>query len=230
MLCDSVRQLAEAGTLARLELVDLLLSADLFRDPRCGDGGPVATFPSLRRFDIRVGILAPGGMWYYTGDPAAVEAGSSTPDDIEFESESEEDDTEDGESDDEDNTERDAIVNGERPYHPWRTRPDKETFDPLIKIMSNAVSRGMPSLDWGSLEVGADQETPVGVIMQCCAAGQAFVQPPDRIVTEDSVVRRWKTWVGLATEWQVPDDVTALWKEWAGDEGDVAMASWPPMT
>lgn len=238
ILCDSVRQVVEAGTLTELVLVDVLLSPDLFRDPRRGDKGSVTSFPSLRRFDIKVGILAPSGEWYYTGDPAAVEAGSSTLDDMESEDEEDSDgggsddgDSDDGDSDDdEDNTERDAIVNGERPHHPWRTRLNTETFDPLVKSLSEAVLRGMPSLEWGSLEIGTDQDTPVGVIMQCCAAGQAFVQAPGRIETDDISVRRWKTCVGFGTEWQVPEDVTALWEEWVGDEGNVEMSSWPPMS
>ncbi|KUI63530.1 hypothetical protein VM1G_10254 [Cytospora mali] len=239
LLCASVRRIVQAGTLTELELLDILVSPDLFRDPHCSDSGALATFPSLKRFNISVGILAPSGKWYYTGDPDAVEAGSLDPGEIGFEDDDEDDedvDSDEEESDnDEDHTERDAIANGERPCHLWRTRPDTETFDPLVRSMAEAVLHRMPSLEWGCLEVGTDQDTPVGVIIQCCAAGQSFVQPPDRISTrdkpypEDKRVRRCKAWVGLATEWHVPDDVTALWKEWVGDEGKIEMVTWPPM-
>ncbi|KAK7735531.1 hypothetical protein SLS53_007444 [Cytospora paraplurivora] len=161
-LCDSVRQIIEAGTLTELELVDVLLSPDLFRDRRNCLDNTCASFPALKRFMIKVGILAPSGEWYYTGDSAAVEAGSLVPDDIGLEDEESDEDNSDEEgSGDEDNTERDAVVNGERPYHPWRTRPDSETFDPLVKCMAKAVLR--------------------------------------------------------------------VWEEWIGDEGNIEMATWPPI-
>ncbi|ROW00453.1 hypothetical protein VPNG_07928 [Cytospora leucostoma] len=231
-LCDSVRQIIEAGTLTELELVDVLLSPDLFRDRRGGPDNACAYFSALRRFMIKVGILAPSGKWYYTGDPAAVEAGSLDPDDVDLDDEdSDSDDSDDEDSGDEDNTDRDAVVNGERPYHPWRTRPDTETFDPLVKSMAEAVLWGMPSLEWGCLEVGTDQDTAVGVIIQCCAAGQAFVQPPDRSGSYpgEKQARRWKAWVGLDTSWHVPEDIMAVWKEWIGEEGKIEKATWPPI-
>lgn len=134
-------------------------------------------------------------------------------------------------SDDEDNVFRDRFVNGERPRHEWRTRPDSDTFDALVRDMTTAMLKGAPSLELVRLEMGSKLPKTVGVIIQCCAAGQPFVHPPakkwDRPYVEDTTVRRCKAWVGSKSEWDVPSDVMAMWRGWAGLSGVVETASWP---
>lgn len=122
----AIRHLAQTcGQLRELDLENIMISPDLFR---AADQPP--TFPHLERLRIDCGIVAPSGKWYYTGDPAAVEA-------------AEEDSVfDDDDSDDENNAVRDRFVNGERPRHEWRTRPDPDTFDALVRDMTTAMLKG----------------------------------------------------------------------------------------
>jgi hypothetical protein len=178
---------------------------------------------------VRAGIVAPSGAWYYTGNPGAVEPGSDT---TGVRSDDEEDSAPSGSeasSTDSDDVDKDAVVNGTRPSHMWRKRPDPEVFGPLAKDMADAVLR-MPQLQSGYLEIGTDYGPPIGVVFQCAEAGQGFVDPPDwkQDSEEEKRTRRWKVWVGTATEWEVPDDVNAKWKEWLGEDGKVVVGGWPP--
>lgn len=234
-LCDAIRHLAESCHLRELQLENIMISPDLFRPSPSSKCLPMAdhespTFPDLRRLDINSGILAPSGQWYYTGDPASVEASEGDyirddDDDTEGDVDSDED------SGDEDNSTRDRFVNGERPHHEWRTRPDPDMFDPLIQDLTDAVLKRMPSLQWARLEIGCGLDEFVGIIIQCCEAGQPFVRPPGkrrkRPWVEDVMVRRCKAWIGRGSEWDVPSDVLAIWQEWAGASGSVETGVWP---
>ncbi|KAK6841101.1 hypothetical protein PG987_001961 [Apiospora arundinis] len=120
-VCEAVRQLAEAGTLAELELVDVLVSPDLFQDRRRSDcisptsqaAAAAAPWPAMRSFLVRSGIVAPGGAWYYTGDPGAVSPMSWDEEGIDEDSDSDND------------------GGGRRtPAHWWRSRPVPELFNP----------------------------------------------------------------------------------------------------
>lgn len=240
VLCDAIRHLAQARHLRELQLENIIVPPDLFRSsPSSTNGGTPdadhqsSIFPGLRRLDIKCGILAPSGEWYYTGDPAAVEAdaeGDLVLDDDDDDDDSESDDNSSG-SGDEDSSTRDRFVNGERPHHEWRTRPDPETFDALVRDMTDAVLGQMPSLEWAQLDTGSNLTGCVGIIIQCCVAGQPFVSPPgknrNRPWVEDTTVRRCKAWVGEESEWDVPPDVTAKWRGWAGASGSVEMDSRP---
>lgn len=63
-LCEAIRCLAQAGHLVELELEDTLVSADLFQDRRVPPGEREAIpWPSLERFSIRQGLVAPDGRW-----------------------------------------------------------------------------------------------------------------------------------------------------------------------
>ncbi|ETS75982.1 hypothetical protein PFICI_12926 [Pestalotiopsis fici W106-1] len=226
-LCESIRQVAEQGRLTDLKLNNVLVSPDLFRNRRSGAVSEDRPMPALRRLHIEDGIISPSGKWYYTGNPNAVEAESSRnsaePDD-------EDDELSDSDSEisnDEDDTDRDVIVNGERPVHMWRTRPDPETFDPLIADMATALQR-MPALERACLDIGGNLEGSVAVIIQCVQRGQGFFMPPDRIQDTEAAkqVARCKAWVGAATEWEVPREATAAWKAWVGEEGQTNVARW----
>lgn len=229
-LCDAIRRLAETCRLKELQLENIMISPDLFQNSLpVADQGPPPTFPDLKRLDIKSGILAPGGKWYYTGDPASLEA--SEGDFIEDDDDDTDGDVDSEDSGDEDNSTRDRFVNGERPHHEWRTRPDPETFDPLIRDLTDAMLKQMPSLQWARLEIGCGLDGFVGIIIQCCEAGQPFVRPPGkrrkRPWVEDVTVRRCKAWVGKGAEWDVPLDVMATWREWAGTSGSVETGVWP---
>lgn len=236
-LCNAIRHLAESCRLKELQLENIMISSDLFRHSPSGTSLPDAdqefpTFPALRRLDIKSGILAPIGKWYYTGDHASVEAydGDYIPDDDEDDDAQSDVDSSDN-SGDEDNSTRDRFVNGERPHHEWRTRPDPDTFDPLIQDLTEAVLKRMPSLQWARLEFGCGLDEFVGIIIQFCEAGQPFVSPPGkrrkRPWVEDVTVRRCKAWVGRGSEWELPSDVMATWRAWAGTSGVVETGVWP---
>lgn len=228
-LCDAIRRLAVTCRLKELLLENFMISPDLFQNslPVADQESPL-TFPDLKRLDIKSGILAASGEWYYTGDPASLEA--SEDHFIEDDDDDTDGDVNSEDSGDEDSSTRDRFVNGERPAHEWRTRPDPETFDPLIRDLTDAMLKRMPSLQWASLEIGGELNAPVGIIIQWCEAGQPFVQPLGergrRPWVEDVTVRRCKACVGNGAEWEVPLDVMGMWREWAGTSGSVAVVVW----
>lgn len=106
VLCEAVRELVEAGRLADLELKNVLISSDFFRNRRVGAAGD-KLMPALRRLSVEDGILSPSGKWWYTGDPDAVEACSPGTD---YGSDEGESDDESDTSSDGDNYEKDAVV------------------------------------------------------------------------------------------------------------------------
>lgn len=224
ILCDAIRHLAETCHLRELQLENIMISRDLFLGS--------SIFRHLRRLDITSGILAPSGKWYYTGDPASVEAYEG--DDI-LDSDDDDDDAESDadseDSGDEDNSTRDRFVNGERPHHEWRTRSDPDTFNPLIQDLTDAVLKRMPSLQWARLEMGGGLQEILGIIIQYCEAGHPFISPPGkrrkRPWVEDVTVRRCKAWVARGSEWDVPSELLATWREWAGALGLAETGVWP---
>lgn len=234
MLCDAIRHLAENCQLKELQLENIMISPDLFRhspsgkssSPLMADQKP-PTFPNLKRFDIKSGILGSNGKWYYTGDPASVEASEG---DLILDDDDTEGDIDSDDSGDEDNSTRDRFVNGERPHYEWRTRPDPETFNPLIQDLTDTMLKRMPSLQWARLEIGYGLDEFVGITIQYCEAGQPSICPPGkrrkRPWVEDITVRRCKTWVGKGSEWDIPSDVIATWREWAGASGSVETGVW----
>lgn len=247
-LCDGIRHLMVNCHLKELQLENIIISPDLFRlwpsSERLSSADQEApTVIHLKRLDIKSGILAPSGKWYYTGDPASVKASEGDfileddEDDNEDDNEDDDDDDDDAEdkdsddSDDEDNSTRDRFVNGERPHYEWRTHPDPERFDPLIHDFTDVILKRMPSLEWARLEIGCGLDEFAGIIIQCCEAGQPFVHPPGkrrkRPWVEDVTVRRCKAWVGKASKWDIPSDVMATWREWAGISGSVEKGVWP---
>lgn len=213
--------LAGRHGLTDLHLEDTLLSAQLF----LGHG----PWPTLRRLRLRSAeILAPSGAWYYTGDPAAVEAGvDSAPASPSVAGSRDEDSSEsdDGEDDD--------TLNGVRPTHEWRMQPDPLTFDPLIAALTDAVVSRMPVLESVSLELGMqDQSECIGVEVRFVEAGVRMESRPDwQEDSEDEIMaRRCYCWVGRAAEWEAPEKVLAMWHGWVGERGRVEMGRWPPMS
>ncbi|KAK6863674.1 hypothetical protein PG995_000202 [Apiospora arundinis] len=214
-VCEAVRQLAEAGTLAELELDDILVSPDLFQDRRHSDSisptsqaaaAAAAPWPAMRSFHVRSGIVAPGGAWYYTGDPGAVTPLSWDEEGIDEDSDSDND------------------GGGRRtPAHWWRNRPVPELFNPLVLAMAGAVLR-MPRLRAGALTIRSEQGLLDYVALQCAAPGTPLQKDMgDGTRFLDMECRRWMAWIGENTEWEVPAEVRDSWKEFVGEAGKISV-------
>ncbi|XDG10595.1 hypothetical protein ABKA04_010210 [Annulohypoxylon sp. FPYF3050] len=216
-LNDALRKLSQTPPLTDLVLTGALISPDLFRSRRTADPDS-SEWPTLRNFTVEAGIVAPSGQWYYTGDPDAVEPGVES---------SYRDGSEASESDDDDR-DHDLRENGVRPTHLWRTQPDPDLFDALVKDMADAVLR-MPQLRLGSLEINPGHG-PSAIILKCAEATCALEDRPDWQLDseEEKTTRRWHAWIGEGTEWEMPKDVKVLWAEWLGDSGKSAIGRWPP--
>lgn len=224
-LCEAIRELSQ-GTLVELELISVLLSPDLFRDGRIA--GPVkadtTVWPHLQHLKITSGLLAPSGEWYYTGSPDDEEPGWGSP--IDERSASSDDSGSDASVDSADHEDRDVVVNGQRPYHPWRTRPDV-AFDSLMLDLADAASHGrMPSLKSAQLDFGLDQSQAVGVIARRMQPGQRLdnVLGPVAVEEDNVDASRLKLWVGWHSRWDVPAEFIRKWEE----EGvKVEIGVWP---
>ncbi|KUI66789.1 hypothetical protein VM1G_02267 [Cytospora mali] len=224
-LCVAIRDLSQ-GTLAELELVNILLSPDLFRDGRNVGPGQADTtvWPHLQRLKITAGLLAPSGEWYYTGDPDDEESGWGSP--VDEGSESSDDSGSAASVDSADHEERDLVVNGQRPHHPWRTRPDAGFESLMLDIADAASEKRMPRLQWANLNFGLDRHDAVGIKARRMQAGQALVDSPGRVALEedDVSVSRLKLWVGMHTRWDVPSEFIRKWEE---DGVQVDIGVWP---
>lgn len=231
-LCDSIRQLAEAGRLIELDLLGVLISPDLFRNRRPGASSEQKPISTLRQIHVEDGLLSPSGKWYYTGNPAAVAPDSplSVYDDYsqpDGDDDSEGDDSE-GDSSDEDHQDRDAVINGAQPRHLWRTQPDPEMLDSLVIDMAKALHH-MPALKRARLEIAGDLPGPMGVMVQCVKGGEGFFRAPDDSDEADvgKETDRCKAWVGSTTEWEVPREAKAAMEEWLGGRGQVDVGKRP---
>ncbi|KAI0899432.1 hypothetical protein F4806DRAFT_253986 [Annulohypoxylon nitens] len=216
-LNDALRKFSQTPPLTDLVLTGALISPNLFRSRRTADPD-LSEWPTLRNFSVKAGIIAPSGQWYYTGDPDAVEPGVES---------SYGDGSEASESDDDED--HDLRDNGIRPTHPWRTRPDPDLFDALVKDMADAVLR-MPQLRTGNLDIGPRYGPAAEIIFKCAEATCALDDRPDWQLDseEEQTTRRWHAWVGEGTEWEMPKDVKVLWAEWLGDSGKSAIGCWSP--
>ncbi|KAI1441830.1 hypothetical protein F5Y02DRAFT_398352 [Annulohypoxylon stygium] len=215
-LNDALRKLSQTPPLTDLVLTGALISPDLFRSRRTADPDS-SEWPTLRNISVKAEIIAPSGQWYYTGDPDAVEPGVES---------TYGDSSETSESDDEDHGSRD---DGVRPTHPWRTQPDPDLFNALVKDMAGAVLR-MPQLRTGSLDIGPRYGPAAEIILKCAEVACALDDRPDWVSDseEEKITRRWHAWVSESTKWKIPKDVKVLWAEWLGDSGKSAISCWPP--
>jgi hypothetical protein len=176
-------------------------------------------WPTLQEFDIGGLAIAPSGKWYWTGDPAAVECGSTRGygSDADLYPWRESDDS--GTDNDSDGG---AIRNGLRPMHKWRVKPDWDMLGPLLVDMARAVRR-MPNLQRGCRYLANGS---IGnVCVQGAAPGFRYADfdryEPQRFRTCRFYVgtnKDRKTWLTLA---QIPDEVRAAWRGWLGDHGEM---------
>lgn len=223
ILCNTIRTIAQSEQLTELKLIDIPISEDLFRDPRTSSSSSSSFFPSLKHLTIRAGIVAPNGTWYYTGNPSEVEAGPIEREDLIFDSESDSDSDDD---DDDDNSSsssssssssnirtirnssqissiaamrsRDDVINGQRPDHQWRTRPDPITLGPLVRHLVHAVQHHhqMPNLVSCELEIGSNLSEPVGILLKYCAptsqSAPGAGEVPKSVFRNTHPVAQWK--------------------------------------
>lgn len=215
-LCKTIRRIGHRTPLTELKLDTFLVAKDLFSDA----SDESTSWSSLHRFTIRAAPVAPNGRWYYTGNPADVEAGSDTPivDDDGDDSES------DASTEPDDDPDRDAIANGTRPSHAWRTVPDSDMLSPLLTSLAGAVQQ-MPNLQNGALSISHHE--PMDVVVQCVSPGFAITEPPDGQTYAPVQVRTAKIWVSDRTTWKLPDPVRAAWTEWLSDGAKFETGTWP---
>lgn len=236
-LNEALRRLAQRCPLRELELKHALVSPELFVDHKAGlspVGMDSATvWSNLQRFTITTGMVAPNGTWYYTGDLDAQSPGwdatdhdfDDTDDDEDADSRVSSDD--DGELEQDRPSRRDDLLNGVRPAHEWRNRPDPSLFNPLVRAMALAATQA-PNLKRLAFQMAMDLGDPIGVEFEFLAAGVpsmgSYGQSSE---SEHEVkVRRVRSLHGSMSEVLLEDDVNALLKEWVGEGGVVVHEIW----
>ncbi|KJK63129.1 hypothetical protein P875_00033982 [Aspergillus parasiticus SU-1] len=212
----AIRKLAEKTHLTTLNLTGWwLVSPALFNTDK--------TFPYLQKVQIQGALITYDGRWYYSGNPADVEA-SYDPirygDDDEDSSDSDSNSSFNSEFQDSLPEHREALLNGERPYHMWKTQPDLQMFDPLMKVMATAILR-MPRLRTFSFSIGWNYMDENAVLFEYLKPGEEL-EPFGYRPHELDMTRCYVTLMP-EVRWEVPGDVATLWKEAVGDKGVVAV-------
>ncbi|KAL4911437.1 hypothetical protein BDW74DRAFT_164921 [Aspergillus multicolor] len=141
-LSHAIRKLAQRSLRGLTLSNGVPISPALFGPP--DDETP---FPHLEHARIDFPILTYDGRWYYTGSRETMDADELDPDE---EREIARGPAIDGADSDTDsvisiNMDRADFLNGNIPEHPWRTFPDPDTFDPLMRSIVSATLR-MPVL------------------------------------------------------------------------------------
>lgn len=239
----ALRRLSQSSPLlTEMKISGLAISPALFDNDNDND----ATWPSLQRLDVTADLVAPSGAWYYTGEPGDAElddagrqmlsrletltaAGAALEDAAPEDFDGTETRSQGWVAAYDDDDDEMLLLKGERPSYEWRTRPDPETFDPLVRALADAATRRMPRLRRLGFRMGMDLSEPVGVTVECLEAGERSVDPPDLRDEgdEETRVRRWKVWTGIAARWDVPEDVAGAWARWVGEGGKVVLGRWP---
>lgn len=225
-LCAVIRSLSQ-DLLHELELVKILLTPDLFRigktHEQICENAPV--WPYLQHLKVTEGLLAPNGEWHYTDDPDDVEPARGTP--IDVRSEQSDDDDSNASEDSADREEQDLVMNGQRPWHGWRTRSNA-SFEVFLLDFANAASRRyMPNLESACLDFGLEQADTVWIKARWMEAGQAIIHAPGSVALEedDMAVSRLTFWVGMhCTGWDVPAQFVRKWED---DGVRVTVGTWP---
>ncbi|KAB8276348.1 hypothetical protein BDV30DRAFT_235802 [Aspergillus minisclerotigenes] len=174
-----IRKLAETSPLARLYLTgSWLISPVLFNG--------TAPFPYLQDLNIDAAILTYDGRWYYTGDPSSVVRRFPLGANV----------TERGE----------AMLNGQQPWHQWRTEPDPEMLNALMKSMAEVMIR-MPRL----------------LRLKFCMAMYPTDNAEIVFTYSETQPTRWEERhchidLEQAAKWEIPDEILELWRERLGSE------------
>ncbi|KAE8411991.1 hypothetical protein BDV36DRAFT_305256 [Aspergillus pseudocaelatus] len=212
----ALRKLAEDTQLTTLNLTGWwLVSPALFNTDK--------TFPYLQKVQIQGALITYDGRWYYNGNPADVEPSYDSiryDDDDEDSSDSDSNSSFNSEYQDSIPEHREALLNGEKPYHMWRTQPDLQMFDPLMKTMATAILR-MPRLWSFSFSIGWGYIDENAILFEYLKPGER----PESFEYRPHELDMTRCYVTLMPEarWEVPSDVASLWKEAVGDQGVVAV-------
>lgn len=212
--------------LAQRSLHILNLDGPCMVSPALWSGQDDAEFPYLTELVVRMTIVTYDGRWYYTGDPAAIEAEELDPEDeleigVDVESETESANPEI--YDDEIHEERAAFFNGDIPYYPWRRRPDPDMYDPLVRSLAEAAMR-MPRLGYlhvttkGSRGYKEDRDVDINL----CSPGfshETLMWVKD--IADDFKDWRWIIYLGLDVAWTLPADIQQSMKKRVGENGRV---------
>jgi hypothetical protein len=222
-LNTAVHNFSQRTPIQRLVLKNFLVSSDLFTSQ-----DPESIWPTLQQFDIFGGPVAPSGKWYCTGDPTAIEPGStsgygsdasqseelSSNSDISWHRNRDDSGTDD-------DSDRDAVRNGYRPMYEWRDEPDWDMLTPLLVDMARAVQR-MPNLQIGCLhlrDIGTSE-----VCVQCAAPRFRYAHF-DKYELKNFRTCRFFVGEAAAVSWysleQVPEQVRSAWREWLGSDGEM---------
>lgn len=212
----ALRKLAEDTHLTTLNLTGWwMVSPALFSTDK--------TFPYLQKVQIQGALITYDGRWYYNGNPADVEPSYDSiryDDDDEDSSDSDSNSSFNSEFQDSIPEHREALLNGEKPYHMWRTQPDLQMFDPLMKTMATAILQ-MPRLQNFSFSIGWNYIDENAILFEYLKPGER----PESFEYRPHELDMTRCYVTLMPEarWEVPSDVASLWKEAVGDQGIVAV-------
>ncbi|KAL4810227.1 hypothetical protein BDV18DRAFT_54824 [Aspergillus unguis] len=211
----AIRKLAES------HLTSLSLTGDWLVSPALFDGQK--QFPYLERVQIEGALITYDGRWHFNGNPDAVDASFE-------DTRNDEDDMSDSDTNSSLNSEyadslpegREALLNGDNPHHLWRTNPDPQMCDPLMKAMATAVLR-MPSLQNLRFSVAANSLSHSGIIVEILKPSE---QPEwleySRTADELDKTLCCVTLMPL-TSWVIPTDIESLFKEVVGEKGIIAV-------
>lgn len=217
----ALRKLAERAPLTKLKLKgQWLLSPALFE----GD----IEFPHLREVEIECALFTYDGRWYYNGDPSTVQAKyPRTRVTHEFQEDSDSDLSLHSESEQGDRWDsfKDQFRDGENSKHIWRTKPDVQVFNPLIKALVAAILR-MPNLQNMIFNIANGQEMAFvgmemrGLSIEFAGAGTEAWHGMSQL-RDNERLNRCYVKLRPQTRWDVPKDILSLCKEYVGDAGEV---------
>ncbi|KAJ9665669.1 hypothetical protein H2201_004153 [Coniosporium apollinis] len=203
-------------------LGEISISPSLFGPTPSTGETPIAqpaTYPSLEAIALELNRTTPSGDWLFAGDPADADLINYDSDTYDSQSTTSVSSRNSGDSDDSRihdtyHTYHAALARGETPIRYFRSRIAPELFDPLVRSLTQALSR-MPKLNWLNLELRTVGEG---------AGLQIFCLGPERPSCgkerdEEPAVRRLEAAWGRGLRWTAPEDVTTLLEEWAGAGG-----------
>ncbi|KAL4779252.1 hypothetical protein BJX76DRAFT_361966 [Aspergillus varians] len=162
--------------------------------------------------------------WLCTGDPNEVrplEGDAPPPPREEPEPDSDSNSSFNSEVGDEIDDYHEEVLNGDEPRHPWRVKPDPDTFHPLACVLVAAVLR-MPSLEHlkiGTTQAGAEYHE---VKFEYLRPGRtADTVPFEDQTPEQREKWRWIVSLGLEASWELPEDIRELMERRMGEDGEV---------
>lgn len=240
-LSTALRRIGEAGGLTSLSLRFIPITSALFCEPRELKPGHVdesevtsrKTWSSIRTVCIRSELALANGKWLFTGDPNVPYIAPANPDDMDEEyqwSDSPETETEDSEPGE------DSPDPLPETWNVWRLTPDPTVLNPLFEDMARAATQKMPSLEqfnfhtWDHISnrnllnfqsrFGGTQTT---VALKVAEAGEMFQYdfdgPWDWLPNDYNLIPRRRFEVWHRPQWEVPERVMAMGREWAGESG-----------